>query len=232
LGKNLLCMVPARAGSERLPGKNLLDLAGKPMIAYTIEAALQADRFDGVYVCTEDAQIAEVAERHGAQVPYLMPPELCGPLVSSHEPCLHLVDWLAERGTPAEGLVCLQPTSPLRSAADIRAGVARFEQGDVDFVVSITPIDPHYFHWAVAPDADGSWRMYFRDQYMLERPLLPAVYRPNGSIKIARLPALRAVGHFFGPRLGVVETPEERSVHVATRFDFDLCELLLRRRDP
>ena len=71
--------------------------------------------------------------------------------------------------------------------------------------------------------------MYFGSKFLMERPLLPPVYRPNGSIKIGRLDRLKELGHFFGDKLGTIETPEERSVHVATRFDFDICESLLSR---
>jgi CMP-N-acetylneuraminic acid synthetase len=227
----MLCCIPARAGSKRLPGKNLLPLAGKPMIAYSIEVALDSGLFDNVYVSTEDVTIAEVARRYGASVPTLVPPELCGDLVASHKPCQYIAEFLKNKGQHKEVLVCLQPTSPLRSVEDLRAGVDCFLQSDLDFVVSVTKIDPHYFHWAVIPDEEsGYWRRYFGDKYMQERPLLPSVYRPNGSIKIARLNELQKTGHFFGYRLGVIETPEERSVHVGTQFDFDLCEFFLRRR--
>jgi CMP-N,N'-diacetyllegionaminic acid synthase len=226
----MLCCIPARAGSKRLPGKNLLPLAGKPMIAYSIELALASAVFEAVYVCTEDPTISEVARRYGASVPILMPLELCGDLVPSHVPCQHLAERLAEQGQPKEILVCLQPTSPLRSLKDLQESVDHFVKDDLDFLVSVTPIDPHYFHWAIVPQEEGNcWGMYFGDEYMRERPLLPPVYRPNGSIKIARLDKLREVGHFFGPRLGVVETPEEHSVHVGNRFDFDLCQFLLTR---
>ena len=229
MAERLLCTIPARAGSKRLPGKNLRPLAGKPMLAYSIEAARASGMFEDVYVCTEDEAIAQAARTFGAQVPFLMPTELCGDMVSSHAPCQRLAEWFAELGRPADALVCLQPTSPLRSAADIRASVERYCRGDVDFVVSATLIDPHYFHWALQQQKDGGWRMYFGDDYMMERPLLPPVYRPNGSIKIGRLSALRQIGHFFGPRLAVIETPEERSIHVATEFDADMCEFILSR---
>ena len=229
MAERLLCAIPARAGSKRLPGKNLRPLHGKPMIAYSIEAARASGLFEDVYVCTEDEAIAQAARAFGAQVPFLMPPELCGDMVSSHTPCQRLADWLGEQGRPADALLCLQPTSPLRNAQDIQAAVERYRQGDVDFVVSVTLIDPHYFHWAVQQQKDGAWRMYFGDQFMVERPLLPTVYRPNGSIKIGRLSALRQTQHFFGPRLAVVETPEERSIHVATKFDADMCEFILGR---
>lgn len=223
----MLCAIPARGGSKRLPRKNLRILAGKPLIAYTIEAARQSGLFETVYVCTEDKEIAEVARDYGASVPMLMPEELCGDLVASHIPCQRLAAHLAGLGHSTDILVCLQPTSPLRNVEDLKAAVNKSQSDDFDFVVSVTEVDPHNFHWAVVPNGDEYWHMYFGNQYLKERPLLPPVFRPNGSIKIARLQALARVGHFFGERLGVVETPPERSVHVALEFDFKLCELIL-----
>ncbi len=224
-----LCAIPARAGSKRLPGKNIMPVAGKPMIAYSIEAALRSELFEDVYVCTNSAEIAEIAVSYGAQVPYLMPEDLCGDLVGSNVPCQHLAEYLINKGQPIETLVCLQPTSPLRSAEDIRQGMSVYQEDDVDFVVSVTPVDPHYFHWALHTNEKGYWEMYFGEKYIMERPLLPPVFRPNGSIKIGKFEAVREIDHFFGERLGMVETPEERSVHVATNFELDLCEFLLRR---
>lgn len=224
----LICTIPARAGSVRLPGKNLADLNGRPMIAYTIEVALSSRFFEEVYVCTESRTIADVAVAHGASVPFLVPEALCGELVASHVPCQHVADRLG--AATDEILVVLQPTSPLRSVDDLERSVRRFLDENLNFLVSVTPIDPHYFHWAVQPGEDGQWEMYFGDRYMKERPLLPPVYRPNGSVKIARCEALREEGHFFGDRLGTIEVPEERAVHVATAFDLAVCELLLAQR--
>jgi|SRR5208337_2324454 len=225
----MICTIPARGGSKRLPRKNLRELAGKPLIAYSIEAALATRLFDQVYVCTEDAQIAETAARSGAHVPELVPEELCGDLVASHIPCQYVAGRLrTER--QIDYLLCLQPSSPLRSPEDICNAVGKLEEGQFDFVVSVTPVDPHDFHWAVVPNGGEYWRMYFGSEYMKERPLLPPVFRPNGSIKIARLSALAKTGHFFGERMGVIETPPERSVHVALEFDLKLCELILAER--
>jgi CMP-N-acetylneuraminic acid synthetase len=226
----MLCAIPARGGSQRLPRKNLRVLAGKPLIAHTIEAARRSGLFENVYVCTEDKEIADVARAYGANVPILMPEELCGDLVASHVPCQHLAAHLATSGRSTDILMCLQPTSPLRIVDDLKAAVGKFQSNDFDFLVSVTQADPHDFHWAVVPNGDDYWRMYFGDEYMKERPLLPPVFRPNGSIKIARLPALARTGHFFGERMGVVETPPERSVHVAVEFDLKLCEVMLAER--
>ena len=228
--ERMLCAIPARGGSKRLPRKNVRNLAGKPMIAHTIEIARQSGIFDAVYVCTDDREIADVAHSYGAAVPFLMPQELCGDLVASHIPCQRLAAHLAEHANPTDTLVCLQPTSPLRTVDDLHSAVNKFQTNAFDFVVSVTPVDPHCFHWVVAPKQDDFWGMYFGAQFLKERPLLPPVFRPNGSIKIGRLPVLAEVGHFFGERLGVVETPEDHSVHVAVEFDLKLCEMILAER--
>jgi len=229
--ERMLCAIPARGGSKRLLRKNLRMLAGKPLIAHTIEVARQSGLFGDVYVCTEDQEIADVSRSWGARVPILMPAELCGDLIASHVPCQHVAAHLAgENRNAPDILVCLQPSSPLRNSEDLKAAIDRFEKNDFDFLVSVTKLDPHDFHWAVVPNGGDYWRMYFGGEYMKERPLLPSVFRPNGSIKIARLSALTKIGHFFGERMGVIEMPQERSVHVALEFDLKFCEFILSRQ--
>jgi CMP-N-acetylneuraminic acid synthetase len=226
-----LCVVPARGGSNRLPRKNILEMDGEPMIAYTIRAAQEIGIFDEVYVATDDEETADIAREYGATVPYLMPDELCGDKVPSHQPAQHLAESLAEEGSKYETLVLLQPTSPLRIPADITDGINKYESGDYNFVVSVTHIDPHYFHWAVEEGDEEYWQMHFGDEYMKERPLLPDKYRPNGSVKIAHLPSLRDEGNFFGDKCGAFETPRQRSIHVGTKFEFDAAEGLLKQRE-
>jgi len=223
-----LCVIPARRGSKRLPHKNLQLLDGKPMLSYTIAAALGSGVFDRVYVSTEDQEIARAAEATGA-TPHSRPIELAGDLVSVTEVCLEVEQSLRSRGDAYNAIVCLQPSSPLRNSDDVRVSWELFVASGADYLVSITPIDPHYFHWAVHETPQG-WEMYFGDKFMLERPLLPPVFRPNGAIKIALTRALRATRNFFGKSLKVYEMPEDRSVHVAERFDFEVAEHLLRTR--
>lgn len=223
-----LCVIPARRGSKRLPLKNLLPLNGKPMLAHTVAAALDSGIFDRVFVSTEDDEIARAARAAGA-VSHFRPSELAGDLVSATDVCLEAEEALRASGETCDAIVCLQPTSPLRSAEDVRASWELFAAGGADYLVSVTPIDPHYFHWAVHETPQG-WEMYFGDKFMAERPLLPPVYRPNGAIKIARGAALRATRNFFGKPLKVYEMPEERGVHVAERLDFEVARLLLEAR--
>ncbi|MGH8671120.1 MAG: cytidylyltransferase domain-containing protein [Burkholderiales bacterium] len=220
-----LCVIPARRDSKRLPLKNIRPLNGQPMLTYTVRAALDSGVFDTVYVSTEDSEIAAIAEGAGA-VAHPRPDELAGDLVSATGVCLDLEQVLRNRGEICDAIVCLQPSSPLRSAEDIRGSWQHFVAAGAHYLVSVTAVDPHYFHWAVWKTEDG-WRMYFGDQYMDERPLLPPVYRPNGAIKIGKIGPLRATRNFFGKPLEVYIMPEQRSVHVAEQFDFDLAQYLM-----
>lgn len=223
------CFIPARLGSKRVPRKNLRPMAGKPMLDYTIEAALACRTAGPVFVCTEAGEVADAAARHQDVEPRLVPAELCGDSIPSWRPCAHVAHELQREGRAVESLVCLQPTSPLRSPEDIDRGVDCFSSSGADFVVSVTQIDPHYFHWALSDD-DGRWEMIFRDDYLAEGASVPPRYRPNGSIKIAKLKTLETTGHFFGQPLACFETPEERSVHVGGETEFRFAELLLSER--
>lgn len=226
-----LCVIPARRGSKRLPLKNILPLSGRPMLDFTVQAALESGIFDRVLVSTEDDEIASIAEQAGA-LAHRRPAALADDLVSATDVCIEAADALECKGSSYDAIVCLQPTSPLRTAHDVKGSWDHMVATGADYLVSVTPIDPHYFHWAVhqhAADGQAGWEMYFGDRYLIERPLLPSVYRPNGAIKIGRTDRLRSTRNFFGKRLEVYSIPEERSVHVATQFDFDLAQYLFKR---
>jgi CMP-N-acetylneuraminic acid synthetase len=222
-----IAVIPARRGSKRLALKNLQLVAGKPLLAYSIEAALAAD-FNPVYVATEDQEIADIAIKYGATVPKLVPATMTDDLNPSWEPCVYLADELAKEGLTFTNLLCLQPSSVLRNADDISAGMKVFATGEYDYVVSVTPIDPHYFHWAVVPGENNKWGMYFGKQFLKDRHQLPPVFRPNGAIKIANIEKLRVDKNFFGANLGVSSMPEERSLHVITAADLKIAEALMR----
>jgi CMP-N,N'-diacetyllegionaminic acid synthase len=224
------CVIPARRGSKRLAEKNIYPLAGRPMLAYTVDAALESGIFPSVVVSTEDDEIARIARSLGAEV-HMRPMDLAGDLVSATTVCIEAYEGLENHAAQnVAGIVCLQPSSPLRTSADIRSAWQTFVDQDADYLVSVTEIDPHYFHWALRDDGDD-WRMWFGDDFLIERPLLPPVYRPNGAIKIGRPEPLLARRNFFGPRLAVHRMPEERSVHVALHFDAAVAETVLRARD-
>lgn len=226
-----LCVIPMRSGSKGLPHKNVRLLAGKPVVAYTIEACLESDLFDEVYVATDDAEYARLAEEWGAKVPFLEPEPMASDEVPSSVPVVH---YARQMGFPMDQehfLWCMQPTSPLRSPSDIVAASSIIEQDEgCDFVDGITLIDPHYFHWALLRAPDGVITPYFGQEFQVDRTELPFdVWRPNGAIKVGRASAVARAGSFFGGRIRGLEMPEERSIHIRSQFDFDVCEYLLTK---
>lgn len=229
--EQVLLAIPARGGSKRLPRKNLLNVAGVPMIVHTIRAAIDSGLSQRVYVCTEDDEIASVSSDAGAEV-FRIPSELAEDDVSSTVPVLKLSDHLRETGMfRDDGLIFnLQPTSPLRTAADITGCLDALVTAGADFAVSVTEIDPHYFHWALQRNG-SSWGMYFRDKFLKERIYLPSVMRPNGAIKLAKAKALKRSGNYFGDPLAVFNMPEERSIHVGTAFDLDCARAIAQKPD-
>lgn len=227
-----LCVIPARGGSERLPGKNIKLMAGKPMIAWTIECARACGLFPEVYVSTDDLEIARIAREHGALTPVALPAELARPDQASMGACAFMHGHLRSQGRgPWEYLFCLQPTSPLRAPEDILAAEAKMRGGDFEHVASCTPIDPHYHHWAMKEEG-GYLSPVFGPEYQVDRLYLPEVLRPNGAVKVMRTEFAGVHETFFDSRkVGAVKMPEERSVHVAFGIDFALAELLLTRRE-
>lgn len=229
MGKSL-CVIPARSGSKGLKDKNVLELCGKPVMAYTIEACIQSEVFDEVYVATDSEKYAEIAVKYGAEVPFLEPEELAQDHISSLEPVLYFYEKL---GQDFEYIWCMQPTSPLRSPKDI---VHAYDliQGDsnCEFVLSTTIIDPHYFHWALVDRADGMAEMYFGKEMLVDRSQLKdTVYRPNGAIKVGRTESVLECKSFFGDNIRRIEMEEERSIHIRSRYDLELCRFLLSQGD-
>jgi len=124
-GKRVIGIIPARGGSKGIPGKNIRPVAGKPLIVWSIESAKKSVFLDHVIVSTDNERIAEISEHAGAGVPFVRPAELATDTARSVDVLLHAADWFAERGQRYDIIVCLQPTSPLRTAMDIDNALRR-----------------------------------------------------------------------------------------------------------
>lgn len=238
---NSFCVIPARSGSKTLKHKNILDLCEKPVLCHTIKACLDSQIFDKVYVATDSREYADIAVKAGAEVPFLEPADMAGDMIGSSVPLIHLYKSLildnlssseTEKALDDHILWCMQPTSPLKNANDIIRGHEIISSNkECDFLVSVSDIDPHYFHWALESDDKGFSNLYFGEKMLVDRSLLrPVVKRPNGAIKAARARALLKYNHFFGPNLMTVSMPEERSIHIRTSHDLDLCRFMLSKK--
>lgn len=140
---NILAVIPARGGSKRLPGKNIRLLGGKPLIAWTIEPALQSGLFCDVLVSTDDPAIADVAKHYGAIVPWMRPKELATDTAGSVEVALHAIDWYESNKAPLDAIALLQPTSPFRTQKSMEESISLFIAGGRRPVVSMTPAESH-----------------------------------------------------------------------------------------
>ncbi len=224
---SVLGIIPARGGSKRIPRKNIKKLAGRPLIAWTIETALRAKGIDRLVVSTEDEEIAEVAKQFGAEVPFIRPLSLAEDRIAGIEAVLHAIQTLPD----FDWVLLLQPTSPLRSVSDIE-GIIRFcEKEKAYSAVSITRA------------VDNPFLMYRRNVQNNIQPLLsehyeadkrlqfPEIYKLNGALYLARTSWLVHQRSFIGlDTLGFL-MPPERSVDIDSQSDWEWCEYLIAKHN-
>ena len=133
-----LAIIPARGGSKRIPRKNIKPFAGKPMIAWSIEAALASGCFDRVIVSTDDAEIADVARAHGAEVPFMRPTELSDDHTGTVSVVAHAVEWMGKHVGPVEFACCLYATAPFVQTQDLRQGLDMLQRSGAQYAFSVT----------------------------------------------------------------------------------------------
>jgi len=224
----VVAIVTARGGSKGFPGKNLAPLGGRPLIAWTIEAARLSRGVSRVLLSTDDARIAEAGAACGAEVPHLRPTELAADDTPHHPVIEHMLHWLrdSERLEPDYVLV-LQPTSPLRTAADIDAAIELAITTGAPAVMSVCEPHPHPY-LAKRLAADGSLEDLLPGLTgQGRRQDFPQAFVPNGAIYLVRPAALRQHGSFCPPGTLPLVMPRDRSVDIDTADDLRLAEMLL-----
>jgi CMP-N,N'-diacetyllegionaminic acid synthase len=233
---HVLAVITARGGSTTLPRKNILPFCGKPMIAYSIEAALAARQsgapIDRVIVSTEDAEIADISREFGADVPFMRPPELAKSDTPSLPVVQHAIAFAEqERGMAYDWILLLQPTSPLRTEGDILAALGLVAEPGTTAVVSIT--NANISHPRKLKLIEGGILRPFQDdgfQPVRRQDFGYDVYKTNGAIYLARRDVLMQEGSFYGDCPRPLIMPAERSIDIDTQLDFDMAEFLYRRR--
>lgn len=226
---SVLGVIPARGGSKGIPRKNIRPVAGRPLIAYTIEAARKARSLSRVIVSTDDPEIAEVGRAWGAEVPFLRPAELAGDDTPGPETAIHAVEWLrGHEGRAPEYVMTLNPTSPLREAQDIDAAVAIARRHDADGVVAVCEVKHHpYWTRAITPDGRLTTAVP-TDRPYESRQELPPMYALTGAIFLVKTAVLLAVRNYYTDRTYAYVMPPERALDVDTPWDLRVLEALLR----
>ncbi len=222
----ILGIIPARGGSKGLPRKNIRMLAGKPLIAWTIESALASDALTRVIVSSEDREILETARQWGADVPFVRPAELAQDATPGVAPVAHALETLPET---YDFVVLLQPTSPLREPGDIDAAVRLCLETGAPACVGVVEPDKSPY-WMFARDAAGRLSPLIpRGDMPLRRQELPAAYAVNGAVYVASVPWFLREKTFFSPQTVGYVMPRKRSLDIDDELDFAIAEMMLAR---
>lgn len=230
-GKRVLCIVPARAGSKGLPGKNIRPLAGKPLLAWPIAAARGSRYVDRVVISTDSQEFADIAVAHGAECPFLRPAELASDTAPSLGFMLHVLDRLEAGGEGYDYLVLLEPTSPLTEADDVDAALEALASSDAEAIVGISAMETHHPAFAVLRDAEGRISPTQSSDFALlpRRQDLDPVYSLDGSLYVSTVAALRREGGFcHRSTLGYLG-PRWKQLEVDDLLDFVCMEAIVAR---
>jgi pseudaminic acid cytidylyltransferase len=223
-----VAIIPARGGSQRLPRKNSADFLGRPMLAHTVDAAIDSGCFARVVVSTEDDEIAEVASRTGAVVDRRRP-ELATHQVGLVAVCLDFLEREDREGRAWQNMACLYATAPMRNAQDIRDTMALLEPGRCGFAMAVTSYD-HYPHQALKFEVGAALTPMWPDLVTKRGSDLPPLRAGNGSTYAVNIAEFREHRSFYGPNLRGHDMPRERSVDIDTHDDLDFAIWLTSRR--
>jgi N-acylneuraminate cytidylyltransferase/CMP-N,N'-diacetyllegionaminic acid synthase len=224
----ILYIIPARVGSKGLPGKNIRLLGNKPLIAYSIEAAVNSIFKGTVIVSTDDEEIASVGKKYGATVPFIRPNELATDAASTMDVVFHAINFYKQQHVFFDLIVVLQPTSPLRTSTDIDQAISLMKEKNVAAVVSVCESEHHPLWTNILP-ADGSMKNFIREEVKgKNRQQLPVNFRLNGALYISKSEALEIYKGFIHEKTIAYIMPTDRSVDIDHEIDFKLAELLLK----
>jgi len=225
-GKTVLAVIPARGGSKGIPRKNIREVGGKPLIAWTILEAKKSRYLDRVIVSSEDPEIIAMAQQWGGEVPFIRPRELARDDTPGIAPVIHALETLPEN---YDYVVLLQPTSPLRQARDIDDCLETCLDHEAPACVSVTETDksPYWMYHLDAAHRLIPWLP--QERIMATRQELPRTFALNGAVYVARTSLLKQHHTFLTAETIGYVMPKERSVDVDTEFDLTIAECLLSK---
>jgi len=225
---NILGLIPARGGSKGIPRKNIAPLGGRPLIAWTIEAALRAEGLSRVVVSTDDNEIAEVAVRAGAEVPFRRPAELSADSSEALPVIRHAVDTMDAQRWRADAVIYLQPTSPLRGTEPIVRGIELLRSGACDTAVSVVRVPHNMTPESLMRHTSGHLEfMASPEARRFRRQDKSLLYARNGPAVLAMTRATLARGELYGPRIKAIEMDAIESHDIDEPLDLAIAESLL-----
>jgi N-acylneuraminate cytidylyltransferase len=222
-GKSVLAIIPARGGSKGVPRKNIRQIAGKPLIAWTIEEAKKSIYIDRVILSSEDKEIADIAKAWGCEVPFLRPAELALDETPGIEPVIHVIDNIEGQ---YDYIVLLQPTSPLRLAADIDGCIDTLKQYGAPLCVTVCEVEKSPY-WMYETGVSRHLKPILDRELYLRRQAMPSVYALNGAVFAGESAFIKKSRTFVTAETVAYFMPRERSWDIDTEFDMKICDYLL-----
>lgn len=220
-------VIPARGGSKRIPRKNIKSFGGKPMIAWSIEAALESECFDQVIVSTDDSEIAKVAVEYGATVPFTRPQNLSDDHTGTIPVIRHSIQWLQTNHKDVEYVCCLYATAPFVRPGDISTGLTSLIESDADYAFSVTsygfPVQR-----AIRVTSAGRVEMLYPEHLETRSQDLEEVYHDAGQFYWGRAHAWQDDGVVFSQKAVPVYLPRKRVQDIDTPEDWECAELMFR----
>jgi len=222
-----IAIIPARGGSVGIPGKNIIDVAGKPLIAWSIEQAKAATLVDDVFVSTDDEKIAEVSRKYGAKV-IDRPAELASSTAKSEDALIHAIGVIEkEHNIEIDTVVFLQATSPIRQSEDIDNAISIFIDQKADSLFSCTPIEDHFI-WEKQDGNYSSVNYDFKNRKM--RQNIKPQYQENGSIYVLKPELIKKERNRLGGQIAIYEMPSWKAFQIDRRNDLSVCEYYLKEK--
>jgi N-acylneuraminate cytidylyltransferase len=225
--EKIVAVITARGGSKRVPGKNVRKLLGKPLIAYTIAAALESKLFDRVVVSTESNAIADIARQYGAEVPFLRDTALADDYVPASRVTVDAINRLALEGSSYRFVAQLMPNCPLRTAADVQASYRQFVDTGTDSQISVTRYGWQNPWWAMQRDGAYALTPLFASQITERSQDLPELFCPTGAVWWAKANVLLQHGTYHIEGRSGWEIPWQRGVDIDTEEDWKMAEALM-----
>ena len=219
-----LAIIPARGGSKGVLGKNLKEVNGKPLIAWSIEHALSSPEVQHVIVSTDNEEIAKVSKDCGAEVPFIRPIDLAQDATPTEPVLIHALDFYEKQNYFFDAVILLQPTSPFRKKGSLSKAIIAFENGNSDSLLSVC--ENHHFFWKsqAKPEALYDFQNRPRRQDISE---IDRWYRENGSIYITRADVLRKNNNRLGGKISMFMMTEEESWEVDSHADLKIVSALM-----
>ena len=220
----VVAVIPARGGSKGIPGKNLISICGKPLLAWSILHARAAQNIDSVWVSSDDKAILTVAEEYGA-IPITRPAEFACDRASSESVWLDALDQIEATGVQVDYLIGMQATSPIRSGSDLDAAIRQLSRERLDSLLSVTEVED-FFNWRIGDNGPES----INYDYRLRKPRqsIEKRYLENGSFYIFSPDILRQHNNRLGGKIGLYVMERHKMFQIDNPEDMPLCEAIMR----